>query len=257
MTDIIPLEIIPTYTFPIRSGDGNKFMARPITQWRKQLNSSSIYSQKRMSVGMPMDLPGSTVIVKSNDILCQNCNGSNKLITEIKKDSPCKTCNPIKRKTVLIDSSSNHITTENYLHSKCNTYKQHETTIKKGGINYFNENGIPIEPSNSVNGTQNRQITDCYNNNCNTTIFKPNNTQYAQQGGVSSSSRISRLKYNTLNNYGAAFNSASGAVNINSGRYQTEPSPSYYNKFKPQQVTPPRKNGASNYCPSYSICMYE
>lgn len=256
MTDIIPLEITPSYTFPVRSGDGNKFMARPIAQWRKQLKSSML-SQRRMSMGMPMDLPGSTVIVESNDILCQNCNGSNKIITEIKKDAPCKTCNPIKLKTAFVDSSSNHITTENYLHSRCHTYSQNEKTVKKEGIEYFNANGIPIEPSNSVNGTQNRQSTDCYNNKCNTTIFKPNNTQYAQQGGVSSSSRISRLKYNTLNNYGAAFNSASGAVNINSGRYQTEPSPSYYNKYKPQQVISPRKNGASNYCPSYSICMNE
>jgi len=88
-------------------------------------------------------------------------------------------------------------------------------------------------------------------------LYKPTNTQYAQSGGVSSSSRMSRLKYNTLNNYGAASNSASGAKGINRGRYQTEPSPSYQNNLKPQQVIVPRKSGDKNGCPSSNTCMYE
>jgi len=251
--------IIPSYTFPIRSGDGNQFMARPIAQWRKQLQSS-IPSQRRMSVGMPMDLPGGSVIVESKNIECNSCIGSGNLITEISNDSPCKNCSPSKRKTTLIETSYRN--TDNYLHSRCNTYNQNISTLKDNNVNYFTEGGIPINPSNSENGTQKRKSFDCYNTNCNTTIYKPSNIQYAQQGGVSSSSRLSRLKYNTLNNNGAAYNSASGAVGINQGRYQTEPSPSYQNNLKPQRVVFPRKSGANIHCSSpsssssYNMCMY-
>jgi 6-phosphogluconolactonase (cycloisomerase 2 family) len=121
-------------------------------------------------------------------------------------------------------------------------------------VTYFSPKGIPLEPSDSPTGTQVRQTENCfspqiYNTVCNTTIYKPNNTQFAQQGGVSSSSRISRLKYNTLNQNGAEYNSASGAMGVNSGRYQSEPSPSYYVKNKPQEPVCERKTGKKSYCP--------
>lgn len=261
MSETIPIEIIPSYTFPIRSGDGNQFMARPITQWRKQL-ISSIPSRQRMSVGMPMDLPGGTVIVNTKNIQCETCNGSGNLITKISNDSSCKNCYPIKQKTSLIETSYRN--TDNYLHSRCNTYNQNISTLPDSSVTYFTEGGIPINPTNSEYGTQKRKSYDCYNTNCNTTIYKPSNMQYAQQGGVSSSSRLSRLRYNTLNNNGAAYNSASGAVGINRGRYQTEPSPSYQTHLKPQRVVFPRKSGANIHCSSsssssvsYNMCMYE
>jgi len=247
--------IIPSYTFPTRNSDGNQFMARPIAQWRKQLNSNQP-SQRRMSVGMPMDLPGGSVIVESKNIECNSCIGSGNLTTEINNDSDCKSCNPIKRKTPIVDSSLCFINTNNYLQSRCSTYEQTITTTKDSNVNYFTEGGIPINPSNSENGTQQRKSSNCFNTKCNTVIYKPNNIQYAQQGGVSSSSRLSRLKYNTLNNNGAAYNSASGAVGINQGRYQTEPSPSYQNNLKPQRVVFPRKSGANIHCSSYNMCMY-
>ena len=259
MSETITSEITPSYTFTRRSGDGNKFMARPIEHWRKQLQSRTPSSQRHMSVGMPMDLPGGSVVVQSKNIQCETCNGSGSLVTEISKDSPCKSCNIIKPITSFIETS--YRSNDTYLHARCNTYGQNISTLKDPNVIYFTENGKPINPSNSENGTQKRKSGNCFNPVCNTNsnsiIYKPNNTQYAQQGGVSSSSRLSRLRYNTLNNYGAAFNSASGAVGINRGRYQTEPSPSYQTNFKPQRVVFPRKSGANTYCPSYTICMYE
>lgn len=260
MNEMVATEIIPSYTFPTRNGDGNQFMARPIQQWRKQLHSTTP-SSRRMSVGMPMDLPGGSVIMKTKNIQCETCNGSVNLTTEIRKDSPCKMCVPTKPKPSLTETS--YRSTDTYFHARCNTYRQNISTLKEPDITYFTEGGIPLNPSDSEHGTQNRKSGNCFNTLCNTNsnsiIYKPNNTQYAQQGGVSSSSRLSRLKYNTLNNYGAAFNSASGAVGINRGRYQTEPSPSYQTNLKPQRIVFPRKSGASHSCPSssYTICMYE
>jgi hypothetical protein len=250
--------ITPSYRFTTRNGDGNQFMARPIAHWRKQLHSATPSSTRRMSVGMPMDLPGGSIILETHNIQCETCNGSMNLTTEISNDSPCKLCIPTKQKIPLIDSSLCFINTDNYFNARCITYLQNTSTLKDPDVTYFTAGGIPINPSDSENGTQKRKSTNCFNTNCNNSIiYKPNNTQYAQQGGVSSSSRLSRLKYNTLNNYGAAFNSASGATGMNRGRYQTEPSPSYQTNLKPQRVVFPRKSGASNYCPSYTICMYE
>jgi hypothetical protein len=59
---------------------------------------------------------------------------------------------------------------------------------------------------------------------------------------------MARLKYNTLNQNGAEYQSAIGAMGVNSGRYQTEASPSYYNKYKPQAVVFPHKTGSRTYC---------
>lgn len=44
----------------------------------------------------------------------------------------------------------------------------------------------------------------------NRVYYKPNNYQYAQQGGVSSSSRITRLKYNAITNVASTYRNAFG-----------------------------------------------
>ena len=49
--------------------------------------------------------------------------------------------------------------------------------------------------------------------------YKPNNYQFAQQGGVSSSSRITRLKYNTITNNTANFQTAYGQAAANALAY--------------------------------------
>jgi len=254
-------EVLPVHTFP-SSASGTRFMARPLPQWRKQYQST-LASNRRASVGMPMDRPGSTNQVSSKTIQCKTCDGSAIMNTNIINDtSSCTKCKRIKSNTSV--SETEYKDTSSYLQSRCLTYEQNTSTKRRNSIDYFTNEGIPINPSDSPNGTQVYETRNCFNNNqCNTTIHKPNNMQYAQQGGVSSGSRISRLKYNTLNNNGAAYNSASGAVNINSGRYQTEPSPSYFNKYKSQKVVFNRKSGASTHCPTmtslsstdYSMCM--
>jgi hypothetical protein len=91
------------------------------------------------------------------------------------------------------------------------------------------------------------------------TVYKPSNSQFAQQGGVSSSARLARLKYNTLNNKpvvnngvtvnGSVFNTAAGAMGLNSGLYQLEPTSGYYTKFKPQASVCHSRNGNKSYCP--------
>jgi hypothetical protein len=261
---------VPTYIFNSNNNlSGNNFRARPLKQWRKQLSSSNLarsLGNSNASIGMPMDRPGgstststSTCNINNNSSACYN---ASLLEEEIIKDSPCTSCQPIK--PIITISDTSYTDNKAYMQSRCVTYDQKQAYNPAPNVTYFSTAGIPIEPSPDANGTQVRETNNCYmplkqqNNSyygrCNTTIYKPNNVQFAQQGGVSSGSRISRLKYNTQNGYGAAYNSASGAVGINSGYYQTEPSPSYYNKIKPQQVVYPYIIGNKNYCPTEASC---
>jgi hypothetical protein len=256
---------VPTYTFTSNVNNiGNNFAARPIRHWRKQLKSAG--NSRSNIIGMPMDRPGE--LIPATDT-CNTCNNVKILEEKINKDSSCTSCNPIKSNVQI--SNTAYTSNTAYMQSRCVTYDQRLAYNRAPFVNYFSPTGVTLEPSDSSTGSQIRETNNCYNNYaspttyvspptyaCNTTIYKPNNSQFGQQGGVSSGSRLARLKYNTLNNNGAEYNSASGALGVNSGRYQSAPSPSYYNKFKPQRVFFPHKTGASTYCkPEYSMCMNE
>jgi len=235
--------------------DGNRFLARPINSWRKQYQTTTGYS--RASVGMPMDRPGGVVPVKSEYIQCETCKGSLPIKVETINDSDCYSCKKIINNVQLSDK--HYTDTSSYLQSRCSKYHQNISTGRVSSIEYFSQDGKPINPSDSENGTQVRETKNCYNHkpplSCNRTIYKPNNVQYAQQGGVSSSSRISRLKYNTLNNNGLDY-SAKTAMNENSGRLQSHPSPSYFVKYKPQPIVYSHRTGALTVCPSENtVCM--
>jgi hypothetical protein len=258
------MEIHETHMLPLytrvqeTNGIGTRFMARPLRHWRKQYQSH-LAGQRNAAVGMPMDRPGSSI---PSSLQCTTCHGAGILAVDILHDSPCTSCQPIINDTRFSEKAYHD--TAAYLQSRCSTYEQKASTIRNPAATYFTREGIPTNPSDSPLGAQVRESVNCVidskikDKKCNNSIYKPNNVQYAQQGGVSSGSRIARLRYNTLNNNGAAFNSAAGAVNINSGRYQTEPSPSYYNKYKPQVLVDPRKSGAKSYClADYSACTLE
>ena len=255
--------LFASYQLNRATSDGAQFAAQPLKQWRKQYSRSLGYS--RASVGMPMDRPGGMSKVATEQIHCATCKGALTAKVEVFNDSPCTSCQPIKNKVKPLQTSFTD--REAYLQSRCATYDQKLSTEPVPTIPYFSPEGEPLEPSTQPTGPQAREAANCFSNKsplkCNTTIYKPNNTQFAQQGGVSSSSRIARLKYNTLNNVavnsngyvysGSVYNTAAGAEGLNSGRYHTEPT-DYFTKYKPQPVTSHHKNGKKTYC-SNMICM--
>lgn len=255
--------IVPSYQFHSNSNSdnkGNRFAARPIRQWRKQLQATNgLLSYRRTAVGMPMDRPGGANV--TTQATCQQCNGAVDIKDLVDKKSACTSCH-ITRTSISVDSYTD---TKAYLQSRCTTYDQKIASNPAQGIDYFSPTGLVLEPTNSPTGPQVRETNNCYSLNncftymptkCNTTIYKPNNSQFAQQGGVSTGTRIARLRYNTLNNYGAEYNSAAGAVGVNTGRYVIEQNPSYYNKLQPQKVVyNTNLKGKKSYCrPEYSIC---
>lgn len=253
--------VTPAYTYTPSSATSSHFMARPLKQWRKQYAGSSVsmgpsmgsgIGYSRASVGMPMDRPGGASVLGANALGTNACAGAGALplTTEIIK--VVSTCQPrIKANTQFSETS--YLDTQSYLKARCQSFVQNQSTIRAPGTINIDPEGYITPIDNLPSGPQVRSTTDCLSggtntNTCSTGIYKPNNIQFAEQGAVSSHSRLARLKYNISNNNGAAFNSAYGAVEVNRGQYLNEPSPSYYVKLKPQRCVSMRKPGAMNYC---------
>jgi hypothetical protein len=233
----------------MRAPNGTPFQAQPLKQWRKAYQNNLSFS--RASTGMPMDRPGGFAAITTNTLIyCRDCKGAGLANIPVFNDSPCKSCAPITNK-VQLAATTRYTDNAAYLQSRCVTFNQKLSTIADASVNYFSPDGQSLEPSVSVKGPQVRVTKDC-SKPC-LTIYKPNNTQFAQQGGVSSSSRLARLKYNTLNNNGAEYVSADGAFGVNSGRYQIEPT-AYFTKNKPQKVVITRKPGDKIYCKPTLVC---
>ena len=150
-------------------------------------------------------------------------------------------------------------TTKSYLQSRCRTHQQKQTIGKKAGEVYNNANYI----NNSVVFSS----TSCSStNSCNDGIYKPNNTQYSTQGAVSASSRLARLKLNTIQK--ADTKTAQTAVNLGpahqnayaySGRAEAPfnakskyQSPQFYKNFHIS-----RKGGQGNHTTACFTCTGE
>ena len=170
-----------------------KFNPNPIKHYRKQYGLANSFSNSSI-IGF-LDKPGNYIVTDSSN--CKNCAGINSqnLNIHFLQDTDnfaksgdwtyeaslnkmvCTACNPqtmvIKRATTILNkeySSSNR----EYLYKKCKTFDQ--------------------------NALKTHENVDCKNHpfNCNPTI-KYSNRKYGISEPVSSSSRISALKYGCSN----------------------------------------------------------
>ena len=145
------------------------------------------------------------------------------------KENVCVACNPENNRirSAIQDTGylgRYHYTSQSYLRARGNLYNQKSTTNADiSGVQYIDPaTGLEYWPTNNksgiapqIRGTQyclsQAVIGDLANGTwdpstrycrADTTIYKPNNRQYATQGAVSSSSRILRLQYNTITKNG-------------------------------------------------------
>jgi hypothetical protein len=174
----------------------------PIKQWRKQLQpSGSVQSHATIN-----DLDKSTrsqidSICKSyNDVYFINeCNGSN--------------CTPITRSASTIINKNYSWNNKQYLQRRCKTFDQNQTLGKKldefEGYEYYGASCTK----------------DPFGNACKPIVYKPNNKPFKQQGGVSSSSRIAKLKYDTIVNSTNKYNSLSANLDSSSHILNRKPTP--------------------------------
>jgi hypothetical protein len=144
-----------------------------------------------------------------------------------------------------------------YLKARCKLYTQKLSTIEISGNEYIDSAGNAIPPSNSSTGSQVFQTNNCpypyqtgKNNNCNTTIYKRSNSQFATQGAVDNGTRLAKLKYDTITLNGNSFRSAWGQAAANAGKYHGDLNTTapYFIKSK---YTPPmawRRRGNKQVC---------
>ena len=251
---------VPVWSRPLINNNtytniGTSFVARPIKHWRKQLvpaTDSGISG--RSGVGMPMDRPGGSVYLGAT-VDCSNCPvnlaelipTTKNIMFDNTKDvsGNCVACNPetnIIKSAVTLLNKNYYTDTKSYLQSRCQTYDQKLSTNPIPGNNYTGP------ASDSPTGSQ-VYYTDncskkCTNDNSRvTTIYKPNNQQYSQQGAVDSSSRLTRLKYNTITKNGNSFKTAWGQQGANAGRYQGTSDAPYFLKSKNQECVPQHRDG--------------
>jgi hypothetical protein len=167
-------------------------------------------------------------------------------------DSECIACNPevnVIKSGIVTQSQSYYGSTSQYLESRCRTYTQRESTTKlPDGIYYPSPtNNVPfifLYPNNDPRGPQVYEPKNCANpkiynynplntppNNYCSVIYKPNNPQFARQGAVSGSTRLQKLKSDTITSNGFSYYSAYGATMANAGNFQgTNESNNYFVK---------------------------
>jgi hypothetical protein len=261
---------VPSNSRPELNVSGANFKPNPIHHWRKQLipSTNSGSRNRRAGVGMPMDLPSGSIYLgdESDNTSCllnatpdvvglkENILKFNNTNFRYNDISGCLSgpCNPeinlkIKKATTIL-SKTYYSDTKAYLRSRCNLYDQKLTALPAPNITYLNAAGGLLYPNetNTVRQTQDcgdalcKPITACQ------TIYKPNNIQYAQQGAVDSSDRLTRLKLNTINTNAASYKKQ---FNTTAPRYLGAAETPYFLKSKYQACVPLRKSGDKLLCP--------
>jgi hypothetical protein len=275
--------------------DPNAFRSRPIKHWRKQygdVNNKQTYNNRNLI--HYIDRPGG-YIVRPYEEQC-DCSGAITMVTDFNLGR-IKNENKIGRYNV-INSSTDKDDVKNYYENNVNNLDPYISCLKiadppskakkliqtKTTINenpalpkYFQTNHSYLQnrcktfhqksfnfkdPSNvSPNSVEFNANCCPSDSRCRKTIYKPNNSKFAVQGAVDSSSRITRLKLDTVNTY--ASNSDNGNFGLgnalpNAYAYSGNPEAPYTNKSKyqkPQQYHRITKGGTGHKTRCIPMCF--
>lgn len=154
----------------------------PVKHWRKQL-SPYVSSNTVQSHPTIKDIESSTKTQDTNlklSFIYEDVENINKC-KGVTDSVPCTTGSfAVRRSANTIINKKFCWNSKQYLQSRCKTYDQN------------NQIGTIVEKPEYLSGAC---VNDCQNKHV---IYKPSNTQFSCQGGVSSSSRIAKLKYDTI-----------------------------------------------------------
>ena len=175
-----------------------KKLPRPQKVWRKRLQTEQGVSKTKVTLNQ---INGTSVSVTANPIQCIVSD-----VAHLKDDCHSKRangeCTAIRRSSGPV-SRQYCTTTREYLQKRTKTYEQNQLKGKKLSDYTFT----------SGQGSENPGITGV----CNKIIIKPSNTAFGVQGGVSSSSRTNRLKYDTVMSNVQLKNYATARATIDTG----------------------------------------
>ena len=257
----------------------NKRSAQPIKHWRKQLDPENQGVHSKISVANLIERPGGASRLAQSANACKNCDVSGNALyakeyiqtntlhfpkptsedqVDASNNPRCLACNPeahVIKSAVTILKKSYYSDFNGYLKSRGKTYEQKQSFTKKTGIDYGTSSN-PTYPSDATNGPQIFNMLNCVSK-CvtptntlgnQTTIYKPNNRGFSQQGAVSSSNRLAKLKYDTITKNGNSFRSAYGQQGANAGKYATHSEAPYFLKNKIQSYVYFNLNGNKTIC---------
>ena len=182
-------------------------------------------------------------------------------------NTKCIGCNPqnnvIKSASSLL-SRAYYSDTTGYLKSRCKTYQQNASINRTSGVTYLGPNGQHIWATSSANGSQVYQTNDIYKPRVNPhacggsgaspVIFKPNNYQYSVQGAVDSSTRIEKLKLNTINTNANSLRNAFGNEAASACKFTGSGDTPYFLKNKYQPPICSETNLIARYRQNKRIC---
>jgi hypothetical protein len=251
------------------------FKAMPVKHYRREIHNSTttpVHVKRSTSIALSMEIPGGTTVESGASTICADPQ-KNKLhfVLENTKQ-PCNSCDD----TVIgsgsltmsqADNARRRVRSAGMNRPKYNTNKNNRPEnyrsmdqYLKGRNRTFQQNqfnNLRIEnPSNSSDNVYSSNTIQYCNNGGSATnyvpvYYKPNNTKFATQGAVDSSSRLARLKYDTITDVGGSMRTAFGSHTANALAYGV-PSNGYTIKDKmgyPNKCTPIiKKDGTLKIC---------
>jgi len=200
----------------------NIFKALPLQIYRKELTTAPKVNSRRVSI----DELDQSIKSKACTLVVVDIN-----YNENKSAHPsCDTCfisdeqNALKRVRsagmIRKKDSSKH---QNYYTSSSQYLNSRSKTFNQNQFNYLKNGNATVDPGSaaaSQNTYSANGVSQVLDTACSSVVYyKPNNSQFAQQGAVSSSDLITRVKYNTITNNGAAYRNAYGAEVANALAY--------------------------------------
>jgi hypothetical protein len=210
--------------------------AQPLKIYRKEICESPNTSSSRLGVTInSFEVPGGNII--SNQSV-----GPNSLVTYINEKDVYINDMPTEQQNARKRIRSSGIINKNYSVDTRQYLTKRGISSQQNQFNYLRNDG-KFSP----------QISECPEREI---VYKPNNSQFACQGGVSSSSLILRKKFNTISSNANKYLIPYGPAVANAMQYGTSKSIyTYKNKFAfPTKMTPifDKTTGSMQTCSSYT-----
>ena len=226
------------------------FKPLPLKHYRLTVHNSDTkrnHVQKSASIKALLETPGGTTVQSASSEICNdpNQNTLHFVLPNNSSQKPCNACddtainasqsvslsqadnarrrvrsagmNRPKYNPIQNNRAENYRSSSQYLKGRNRTFVQNQFTNLR--IENASNSAENVYASNTIQYCNNGGTATNYV----PVYYKPNNTKFAIQGAVDSSSRLARLKYDTITDVGGSMRSAFGPETANALAYGVPP----------------------------------
>lgn len=250
------------------------FKALPLKHYRLTVHNSDTnrnHVQKSASIKALLETPGGTTVESAATEICNDSN-QNTLHFVLPNNSSQKPCNACDNTAINASQTASLSQADNARrrvrsagmnrpkynpdqNNRAENYRSSSQYLKGRNRTFVQNQFTNLRIENASNSAENvyasNTIQYCNNGGTATNYvpvyYKPNNTKFAVQGAVDSSSRLARLKYDTITDVGGSMRTAFGPETANALAYGVPPN-GYTIKDKmgyPNKCTPYIQNDGS------------